>query len=145
MSSSWPLSHETGQTRCHQQKSRAAARTGSPGKLYLVRTQFVLFLYLHSTGKGKYSNTPEGIWDCDPNMLGSALVHSGSSLPLSCGLGNRTHFLPLLTFEMRIRQGQDLGILFSQISPFWIQLEILWLLQCKSQGFCCEWLNCLEL
>lgn len=147
MSSHGPLSHETGWARCHQQKSRATAITGCPGKLYLVRTQFafILFLHLHSSGKGKYSNTPEGIWDCDPNMLGVSLCTFGSSLPLSRGLGNRTQFLPLLTFVMRIRQGQDPGMLFSYICLFWTQLEIMWLLQCKTQGFYHEKSNCLEL
>lgn len=73
MSSRGPLP----QPDATQDESRVAAGTQSPDKLYLVGTvfAFVLFLHLHSFGRGLYSTAPKGICDYDPNMLVVACVH----------------------------------------------------------------------
>lgn len=97
------LSHMEGRRDATQQESRTAARTGSADKLYLINSVcFCFILHLHSIGRGLYSNALEGTWDCDPNMRGSAWVHSEAQLSsapavwttqqnwLTCVMGVRT-------------------------------------------------------
>lgn len=97
------LSHMEGRRDATQQESRTAAGTGSSDKLYLINSVcFCFILHLHSIGRGLYSNALEGTWDCDPNMRGSAWVHSEAQLSsapavcttqqnwLTCVMGIRT-------------------------------------------------------
>ena len=73
-----------------QQESWTAARMGCAHKLYLVNSVCFCFIFtFHSIGRGMFSNALKGIWDCDPNMLGSARVNSGSHLSSALAVWTR--------------------------------------------------------
>lgn len=156
MNSSSPLPHRgQGGPDATQQESRSAARTGSADKLYLVNSVCFCFIFTSAFHRERQA------LKCPWRHLGLGPKHTRGQpeyiLNLSFlllflyGPRCRTELLPSLTClkgnlsHTQIRTG-TLTLCLIVSYPFW---RFRWgsclLLHCKTQGFCCEWSNCLEL